>query len=201
MAINGVHHIGLASNDYEGTLEFYTKIVGWEVAWQDQNFSQDGTEVMRHLFLDAGNGTYLAFMCSVPGSPMFPETWGTDINSGLGFGGPVYHFSFSVESEDDLTQLKDRWTSRGLEVSGIFDHGWCKSIYFRDPINGLLLEASIQTRVFGDDDKLLKTRVQGGFKGSGQEELERSARILDVPVSSISKTDKDNFAAAAADAD
>ncbi len=185
MAINGVHHIGVATSDYEGTVKFYTEVVGWPIAWQDQNFGPDGKEVIRHVFFDAGGGTYLAFMCSLPGSPMFPESWATNINDGLGMRLAAYHFSFAVDSEESLNELKLLWRSRGLDVSGVMDHGWCKSIYFRDPVNGLMLEASVQTKVFDEDDKLLKPRAQGGFQGADEEELELTSRVLGMPVTAI----------------
>ena len=178
----GIHHLGFASTDYEGTVDFYTRVMGWPIAWQDQHSDpENGTELIRHVFFNAGDGLFVAFICSVPGSTLLPEKWATDINSGLGLPVGVYHFAFSLESEEDLETRRREMTARGAEVSAVVDHGWCKSIYFRDPVNDLMLEFAVQSRAFNEDDKLLKPRPQPGIDSANPEEIERSARIMGVP--------------------
>lgn len=181
MTGRGMHHLGLATPDYEGTVEFYHEVLGFEIAWQDQLFRPDGSEQMRHVFFDLGNDNLLAFACSVPGSTMFPETWATDIGSGLGVPAAAYHIALRLDSEEELEAKMHHLRSRGVETTIITDHGWCKSIYFKDP-NGLLLEYCVTTRVFNDDDdKLLKPRVQPGFKVADEETALRYSRILGIP--------------------
>jgi catechol 2,3-dioxygenase-like lactoylglutathione lyase family enzyme len=179
----GVHHIGLASTNYEATVDFYTKVMGWEIGWQDFFAAPDGTALMRHVFFDTGDGSYVAFMCPTPEMSEMPNSWATDINSGLGlnFGG-VYHFAYWVDSVEELEQRQGELRERGCETTEIVDHGWCQSIYFNDP-NGLSLEYCVTTRVFNDDDKLLKTRYQPGVPAyQGHPELaERDARIMGLP--------------------
>lgn len=192
MPKRGVHHLGFATYDYEGTVEFYTKVVGLDIAWQDQLFTPEGQERGRHVFFDLGNGTFLAFACSVPGSPTFPEKWATDINSGLGMPLPfIYHFAFWADSEEDFEAKRDSLEARGAEVTCINDHGWCKSFYFPDPVNGLMLEYCLQTREFNEDDKLLKSRPQPGFEFRDEAEIERSARLLGLPEEALRAHEND----------
>lgn len=183
MASHGVHHLGLASADYEGTVDFYTNKVGWTVVWQDQHHDENGNELMRHVFFDMGDGTLVAFICSRPNSPWFPEKWGTDINSGLGMLLPAtYHFAFNANSEAELLEKQKSLESAGVETSVIFNHDWIKSFYFKDPINGLILEYCYQFRDFNDDDKVLKHREQPGFDTRNKAELERTSRIMNLPL-------------------
>lgn len=187
MAKHGVHHLGLVTADYEGTVDFYTNVVGWDIVWQDLHHDADGKELLRHVFFDMGDGNLLAFMCSCPGSPYFPEKWETDINTGLGMVIPgAYHFAFWANSVEDLEEKRESLKSRGAEVTAYMNHGWCKSFYFLDPVNGLMLEFCVTTRAFTDDDKLLKHRDPPGFEGiDSPEELERTARIVGMPKEAI----------------
>src|SRR5947209_18043423 len=52
MKRTGAHHIGLATYDYEGIVDFYTRVLGWEIAWQDLMTGPDGTVFMKHVFFD-----------------------------------------------------------------------------------------------------------------------------------------------------
>src|SRR6266704_1080364 len=50
MKRTGSHHLGLATYDYEGIVDFYTRVLGWEIAWQDLMTGPDGTVHMKHVF-------------------------------------------------------------------------------------------------------------------------------------------------------
>ena len=54
MKRHGVHHLGLAAYDYEATVNFYTNVMGWEIAWQDLQTAPDGTHLLRHVFFLVG---------------------------------------------------------------------------------------------------------------------------------------------------
>ena len=53
-----------------------------------------------------------------------------------------------VESEERLLEVRERLEKAGVEVVGVTDHGFVRSIYFFDP-NGLRLEMTCRTR--GED--------------------------------------------------
>jgi len=139
MKRTGAHHLGLATYDYDGIVEFYTRVLGWAIAWQEVMSGPDGTVHMKHVFFDTGDGSYVSFMCPTADMPNFPTTWATDINSGLGVMNGAYHFAFWAESVEELEEKQARLRQYNHPVTEIIDHEWSKSIYFRAP-DGLQLE-------------------------------------------------------------
>lgn len=153
MANHGFHHLGLATHNMEATIDFYEDKLGFLLRVCDVINPEAGGTI-RHAFLDAGNGEMIAFMeCNdVPG---IAEDFDTGINRGLGIKGGVMHFAFEAEDESDLIARKEDLERKDIDVTDVVDHGWCKSIYFRDP-NNLQLEFCTVT---GDlDESLLDDR-------------------------------------------
>ncbi|MGH7907914.1 MAG: VOC family protein [Candidatus Binataceae bacterium] len=153
MKRTGMHHLGLVTLDIERTIDFYTKKLGWKVAWCDLVHPPKGGQI-KHVFLDTGDGSYVAFMCPDK-VPDVPTEFATDINSPQKLPGFFYHFAFWVDTLEELEEKRAALTRAGVEVTSIVNHEWCKSIYFRDP-NGLLLEYCVTVRELGDDDKLMR---------------------------------------------
>ena len=182
MKRTGAHHLGLATYDYDGIVEFYTRVLGWAIAWQEVMSGPDGTVHMKHVFFDTGDGSYVSFMCPTADMPNFPTKWATDINSGLGVMNGAYHFAFWAESVEELEQQQARLREHNHPVTEIIDHGWAKSIYFRAP-DGLQLEFSVTTRKLTEDDKLLKHRYQPGnpIYRERPDLVARDAAILGMP--------------------
>ena len=86
--------------------------------------------------------------------------------------------------KDILEKLEARRTElidRGVDVTAVVDHEWCRSIYFRDP-NGLLLEYCATTRKFNDEDKIMKHHDQPGVMVKDPEEARRVMQTLMGPV-------------------
>jgi catechol-2,3-dioxygenase len=54
-------------------------------------------------------------------------------NRGLGVPAGFYHFAFEAGSPAALADKRDELRAKGVEVTDIVDHGWSKSIYFKDP--------------------------------------------------------------------
>jgi catechol-2,3-dioxygenase len=86
-----------------------------------------------------------------------PESYDAGINRGLGVPAGFYHFAFEAGSEAALAERRDKLSAKGVEVSDVVDHGWAKSIYFRDP-NGLSLEYCCLTRDLRADDAVMHER-------------------------------------------
>lgn len=152
----GIHHIGLATHDMEATLDFYERILGLRAAVCETIQPETGGTI-RHAFLDVGGGELLAFMeCNeVEG---VAAGFDTGINRGLGIRGGMIHFAFKADDEAELEARKSELAAAGVDVRGVVDHGWCKSIYFRDP-NFLQLEYCCLTRELGEAE------VAGRFSG------------------------------------
>ncbi len=178
MKRTGVHHLGLATLDIERTVEFYTNKLGWEVAWCDVIEPPEGGRI-KHVFLDTGDGSMVAFMCpeKVPG---IPQEWATDINSAQGLPGAFYHFAFWCDDAKELEAKRETLIGRGIDVTPVVDHEWCRSIYFRDP-NGLLLEYCATVRKFTDDDKIMRHHDQPGPMVSNPEERRKVFQMLMGP--------------------
>src|SRR5215470_16961265 len=178
MKRTGVHHLGLATLDIDRTIEFYTKKLGWEVAWAD--IIETGKEgKIKHVFLNTGDGSLVAFMCpdKVPG---IPREWATDINSAQGLPGAFYHFALYCPTVEALAKKREELLGRGVDVTAILDHEWCHSIYFRDP-NGLLLEYCATVRPFTAEDKIMKHHDQPGFMTKDPAALKHANKITFGP--------------------
>jgi catechol 2,3-dioxygenase-like lactoylglutathione lyase family enzyme len=178
MKRTGVHHLGLATLDIDRTIEFYTKKLGWEVAWAD--IIETGKEgKIKHVFLNTGDGSLVAFMCpeKVPG---VPAEWATDINSAQGLPGAFYHFAFWCDDMKALEERRAMLVERGVDVTPVVDHEWCRSIYFRDP-NGLLLEYCATMREFTADDKIMKHHDQPGPMVTDPEDAKKVYQMLMGP--------------------
>lgn len=68
----GVHHLGLATLDLDRTVEFWTKKLDCKVAWADVLEPASGGKI-KHVFMDTGDGTLIAFMCPEK-VPEFPKS-------------------------------------------------------------------------------------------------------------------------------
>jgi catechol 2,3-dioxygenase-like lactoylglutathione lyase family enzyme len=144
----GIHHLGLATHDMEATLDFYENILGFTTRVCDL-IKPEGGGTIRHAFLDAGNGELVAFMESNDVDGIAGD-FDTGINRGLGIPGGMIHFAFKAESPDDLRSKREYLIGKGVDVTNVVDHGWCQSIYFKDP-NHLRLEYCCLTEVLNDD--------------------------------------------------
>jgi len=69
---------------------------------------------------------------------------------------------------------------RGVEVTPVVDHEWCRSIYFRDP-NGLLLEYCATTRAFTEDDKKMVHHDQPGIATKNPDDMRKVMKMMMGP--------------------
>jgi catechol-2,3-dioxygenase len=79
------------------------------------------------------------------------------INRGLVVPASFYHFAFEAGSEAALADKRDELRVKGVKVTDIVDHGWAKSIYFKDP-KGLSLEYCCMVRNLTEDDATMQER-------------------------------------------
>ncbi|MEU6577848.1 VOC family protein [Streptomyces sp. NPDC046805] len=155
------HHVGLATKDMEGTKAFYEDVLGFTTVRNDAfGFTEGGQ--MRHLFLETGKGELLSFLEPTE-VPQIPD-WDTGINEGLGVPNAFYHLAFDAETLENLEKIREDLVAKGVKVTQVVDHDWCKSIYFFDPVNGLPLEYCTYARAFNEDDRTLQYRFTAPFK-------------------------------------
>jgi catechol 2,3-dioxygenase-like lactoylglutathione lyase family enzyme len=143
-----MHHLGLATHDMEATLEFYENVLGFRARVCEMIEPKTGGAI-RHAFLESDEGDLVAFMECNELEGVAPD-FDAGINRGLGIKGGLIHFAFRVEGEDQLEKKQSELREKGVEVTDVVDHRWCKSIYFRDP-NFIQLEFCCTTTEFGDE--------------------------------------------------
>lgn len=130
-----LHHAAWVTHDVAATADFYTRIMGMELASTvvDDKVPSTGADFPYfHIFFRMGDGSTIAFF-EAPGVP--PPSRPSH---------PAYdtfnHFAMQADSREDVLRWMDWLESNGLEVVGPTDHkGLILSIYFRDP-NGIRLE-------------------------------------------------------------
>ncbi|MEC7490457.1 MAG: VOC family protein [Pseudomonadota bacterium] len=135
--IGGLHHYAHRCRNAEETRSFYEDLLGLPLAHVVQANevpSTGASDPYVHLFFEFSDGSYIAFfdlgdeIASVPD----PETpsW-------------VNHFAMHVGTVSEVEEWKHRLEDAGLDVVGMTDHGFVKSIYFFDP-NGIRLEITCE---------------------------------------------------------
>jgi catechol 2,3-dioxygenase-like lactoylglutathione lyase family enzyme len=149
MSHRGFSHLGLSTLDLDKTREFYEGVLGFKAVIADTIRIEEGGR-FRHLFFDVGRGQLIAFL-EPQGIPGVPTDYDAGINRGLGVPAAFYHFAFEAGSEAALIEKHGELRGKGVEVTDIVDHGWAKSIYFKDP-NGLSLEYCCALRAVTQDD-------------------------------------------------
>jgi catechol 2,3-dioxygenase-like lactoylglutathione lyase family enzyme len=155
MSHRGFSHIGLSTLDLDKTREFYEGVLGFKPVVADTIRIQEGGR-LRHLFFDVGRDQLLAFM-EPQGVPDVPANFDAGINRGLGVPASFYHFAFEAGSEAALADKRDELRAKRVEVTDIVDHGWSRSIYFKDP-NGLSLEYCCMVRNLTANDAMMQER-------------------------------------------
>jgi catechol 2,3-dioxygenase-like lactoylglutathione lyase family enzyme len=155
MSHKGFSHIGLSTLDLDKTREFYEQVLGFKPVIADTIKIKEGGR-LRHIFFDIGRDQLIAFLepQRVPG---VPAEYDAGINRGLGVPAAFYHFAFEAGSEAALTDKRDELRAKGVEVTDVVDHGFARSIYFKDP-NGLSLEYCCFVRNLTKDDATMQER-------------------------------------------
>ena len=158
MSNRGFSHIGLSTLDLDKTRAFYEGVLGFKPVVADTIKIKEGGR-LRHLFFDAGRDQFIAFL-EPRGVPDVPADFDAGINRGLGVPAAFYHFALEAGSESALADKRDELRAKGVEVTEIVDHNWCKSIYFKDP-NGLSLEYCCLVRDLTADDATMQEFTVG----------------------------------------
>jgi catechol 2,3-dioxygenase-like lactoylglutathione lyase family enzyme len=130
-----LHHAAWVTPDVAATTDFYTRIMGMELASTvfDDHVPSTGDKIPYfHIFFRMGDGSTLAFF-EAPGvpAPAKPTHPAYDIFN---------HIALQTKDRAEVMKWYDWLVSQGVEVIGPTDHkGMILSIYFRDPA-GIRLE-------------------------------------------------------------
>lgn len=144
------HHLALAAKDMKATHEFYEGIMGFELVKVEVAPIMTGGWG-KHFFyrMNGDDSRFIAFweLHDTEGS----DDYVYDINAAAKLPPGTNHYSFSVDSKQELEDWKQKWLTAGLDVFEI-DHNWCHSIYTRDP-NGNSVEFCLTTGTFTESDR------------------------------------------------
>lgn len=137
--IKGLHHNAYRCRDAEETRQFYEDFLGLPLlkAFEIKETKTGRETKALHVFFQMGDGSFLAFF-DAPGQPFeFKDQHDYDLHIAL--------------ETDEATLLKmfDKGKAAGIDTRGISDHGFIKSIYFRDP-NGYVIELTTPTHAESD---------------------------------------------------
>ena len=141
------HHLALVTRDAAAVYAFYTEAMGFELVRTEVGATPGGGWA-KHFFFETGDGM-MAFWELHDDS--IPEGYSPAISTGMGLPEWVNHVAFAASDEADLDRRRARLVANGYDVLEI-DHGWCRSIYTRDP-NGTLVEFCVSTREFDAEDR------------------------------------------------
>jgi catechol 2,3-dioxygenase-like lactoylglutathione lyase family enzyme len=155
MSHKGFSHIGQSTLDLDKTRAFFEGVLGFKPVVADTIKIKEGGRI-RHIFFDVGRDQLIAFM-EPRGVPDVSAEYDAGINRELGVPPAFYHFAFEAGSSAALADKRDELRAKGVEVTDVVDHGWAKSIYFKDP-NGLSLEYCCLMRNFTEDDATMQDR-------------------------------------------
>lgn len=136
--IKGLYHYAYPCRDAEETRHFYEDILGLPLVncmTADRVPSTGEEKPYAHMFFAMRDGSYIAFFDL--GENQMPQP-------SPNTPGWVQHFAMETGSVDDVLSMRDRLEAHGVEVLGLVDHEFVKSIYFFDP-NGLRLEVTTRT--------------------------------------------------------
>lgn len=127
--IQGLHHAAFRCRDSEETRAFYEDFLGLPLieALPIVTTKTDREAKVLHTFFQMEDGSCMAFF-EAPDQPFeFKQQHDFDL-----------HMALTVD-EDQLEPMLERARALGIEARGVSDHGFAKSVYFRDP-NGYVVE-------------------------------------------------------------
>lgn len=133
-----LHHNAWVTRDQEATRRFYEDLIGLPLVatWSEADELFGAERVYCHTFFGLADGSALAFFQfekeedQALFGPTMPET-------------PFSHIALKVEA-DHQDEVARRLAAAGYTEPATFvlEHGYCRSLYVRDP-NGLLIELTV----------------------------------------------------------
>ncbi|HVJ41150.1 MAG TPA: VOC family protein [Dongiaceae bacterium] len=131
--IGRLHHHAVRTDDMEATRRFYEDLLGMPMTAAIKGVAGstlDRESPFLHCFFEMADGGCLAFFQFMPGAYEAARLLPKD--------GVDHHIALAVRDFQDIVRAKQKFDERSYLNCGI-DHGFCYSLYVRDP-NGMLLE-------------------------------------------------------------
>jgi len=138
-----LHHNAYRCIDSEDTRKFYEDFLGLPLtkAFKISETATGNKTKVLHTFYSLGDSSSLAFF-EVLNDPLKYKRWHDfDLHIALEVEGPV------------LMDYFNKGKKSNIETRGISNHGFIKSIYFRDP-NGYVIELTTPSDINEDNNKV-----------------------------------------------
>jgi len=157
--IKGLHHNAYRCRDSEETRRFYEDFLGLRLVSAFEIDPTAGRETRAlHTFFQMDDGSCLAFF-EAPGLPFdFKNQNPLDLHIALGVEPAAF---------DNMLQ---KAKGEGREVRGPIDHGFVRSIYFRDP-NGYVIELTAST---GQHGEMMDPAISKPHEALGRWQVEKA---------------------------
>jgi len=133
--IQKLHHAAYRCKDSELTRSFYEDFLGLKLVKTliiKKTITKRKCDVL-HTFYQLEDGSHIAFFEEPLSNFDFKEQHDFDL-----------HIAFEVTLQV-LDFMYDKGKKIGIDTRGIIDHGFIKSIYFRDP-NGYVIELTVNNK-------------------------------------------------------
>lgn len=128
-----LHHTAYVSKDLEATRRFYEDIIGLPLVatWceKDELFGEERTYC--HVFFGLADGSALAFFQFA--RPQDQELFGPKMPDS-----PFHHIALNVDRETQAA-IEARLAAAKAPDTYVLEHGYCRSVYAKDP-NGMIVE-------------------------------------------------------------
>jgi glyoxylase I family protein len=162
-----MHHHAYTTEDHEATRHFYEDIVGLPLVamWVEKEHLGGEWMELGHAFYRLGDGSALAFFNFA--DPKHQQEYRAKRQ-------PLFvHLSLAVEKKTQ-EEIAARIKAAGLECFTL-DHGYCYSLYVRDP-NELLVEFTVDPPNVGEIETVqraiaheeMKRWIQGGRESNNR---------------------------------
>jgi glyoxalase family protein len=135
----GFHHITMVAANAARTLAFYRRVLGVGLVKRTVNFDDPASY---HLYFGDETGA--------PGTILTFFEWAGLPQGYPGVGG-VHHLALGVSTPEAQLKWKRRLEDSGTPVSGPYNRGWFRSIYFKDP-DGQILEIATRGPGYAIDE-------------------------------------------------
>jgi glyoxylase I family protein len=137
-----LHHHAYVSRDQEATRRFYEEVVGLPLVatWCEEEDFGAGPLAYCHTFFELADGSCLAFF-------QFADSAVTAAQAEMASRSRFDHLALAVAPEVQAA-IEARARAAGVQTM-IVDHGYCRSLYMRDP-DGLIVELTV------DDPRALR---------------------------------------------
>jgi glyoxylase I family protein len=131
-----LHHTAYVTKDLEATRRFYEDVIGLPLVatWCEKDELFGAVRTYCHCFFGLADGGALAFFQFADEGDQ--KLFGPEIPES-----PFIHIALNVDAETQRG-IEERIQKAGLKDTYILEHGYCRSVYVKDP-NGMTLEFTL----------------------------------------------------------